>query len=36
VVARFDRGWEFVCLFITPDADPRCAEVIQIPMSEEE
>ena len=36
VVARFDNGWEFVCLFITPDADPRCAEVIQIPMSEEE
>ena len=36
VVARFDNGWEFVCLFITPDADPRCAEVIQIPVSEEE
>jgi hypothetical protein len=36
VVARFEDGWEFVCLFITPDADPRCAEVIQIPISEEE
>ena len=36
VVARFDNGWEFVCLFITSNADPRCAEVIQIPMSEEE
>jgi len=36
VVARFDNGWEFVCLFITSNADPRCAEVIQIPTSEEE
>jgi hypothetical protein len=36
VVARFDNSWEFVCLFITPDAVPRCAEVIQIPISEEE
>jgi hypothetical protein len=25
VIARFDNGWSFVCLFITPDAEPRCA-----------
>ena len=25
VIARFDGGWSFVCLFITPDAEPRCA-----------
>jgi len=25
VIARFDNGWSFVCLFITPDATPRCA-----------
>lgn len=24
VVARFDNGWAFVCLFITPGAEPRC------------
>jgi hypothetical protein len=36
VVARFENGWEFVCLFITPRADPRCAEVIQIPTDGEE
>jgi len=25
VIARFDNGWSFVCLFVTPDAVPRCA-----------
>ena len=25
VIARFDNGWSFVCLFITADAEPRCA-----------
>ncbi len=25
VIARFDNGWSFVCLFITVDAEPRCA-----------
>jgi hypothetical protein len=25
VVARFDNGWRFVCLFITATADARCA-----------
>ncbi len=24
VIARFDNGWAFVCLFITADAEPRC------------
>ena len=25
VIARFDNGWRFVCLFITATADARCA-----------
>jgi hypothetical protein len=25
VIARFESGWSFVCLFITADAEPRCA-----------
>jgi len=27
VIARFDNGWSFVCLFIAPDAEPRCGQL---------
>ena len=31
VIARFDNGWSFVCLFITPDAKPRCGPMVVEP-----